>query len=169
MKSLNELLMDMNDDLFQPDEPEDETVQDDEDESGGVESPPVYQEDIPLSTAKVLLEPGEFDPECRYQLITSQFDQMVLKIDDRISPEDEIEALRKDPTTKKLHMQEYVISSMGDVSQASYPTISSELVKGPRKIPLLHRFSYLWIVLPIFLLMLGSGIALLYYVLTFNK
>lgn len=78
------------------------------------EHPPVYQEDIPNAVAQGLLSEEDYDPECHYQLIQSMDTTVVLKIDDRVTQEEEEAAIAKDPETTHLHLREIVLESPDD-------------------------------------------------------
>lgn len=74
----------------------------------------VFQENISNEIAMALLAPNEYDPLCRYQLVTLEDGQYVVKIDDRITPEAEAENIKLDPTTDKRRMTEYKLEETTD-------------------------------------------------------
>lgn len=112
MASIMDILKDMPEELFE-DTDDDLGIQivteDDKDHKD--ETPPVYQEEISNEIAKGLLSVDDYDDNCHYQLIQSMDSTIVLKIDDRITPEEEAEALEKDPNTTHLHLREIELST----------------------------------------------------------
>lgn len=108
MASIMDILKDMPPELFE-DSDDDLGVQivtDDNNAERKEETPPVYQEEISNSIAQGLLSEEDYDENCHYQLIHSMDSTVVLKIDDRITPEEEAAALEKDPDTTHLHLRE---------------------------------------------------------------
>lgn len=115
MSKLDEMLASMDVDLFEDSDDEYAEVRTEGESEVTNETPAVYQEDIPNSVAKELLSEDDYDEECHYQLVHAIDDTVVVKIDDRISVEEEQAALDADPETTHLHMREISISSENDV------------------------------------------------------
>ena len=111
MSGLNDILRNMPGELFE-DSDDDigvQVVKDTSPKEAEEEHPPVYQEDIPNAVAQGLLSEDDYDPECHYQLIQSMDTTVVLKIDDRVTEEEEEAAIAKDPETTHLHLREIVL------------------------------------------------------------
>lgn len=170
MSELDDILARMDETLFQDYTPEEQAILDGS--SKEQETPPVYQEDIPNAMAAELLAPNDFDDKCHYQLITTEFEQIVVKIDDRISEEDEAKALELDANTDKLHRKEFVIAS-SDSDKDGYAQLHDSIATGPapyitpsNKSPI-KNIGVVWLVVMIVILGLSFvlGVVLLCYLL----
>lgn len=116
MPGINDILRNMPDELFEDGDADIgvQVMKDGTTTEVEEEHPPVYQEDIPNAVAQGLLSKDDYDPECHYQLIQSMDTTVVLKIDDRVTQEEEEAAIAKDPETTHLHLREIVLESSND-------------------------------------------------------
>lgn len=166
MNKLDDILAGMDQSLFETDP---------EDEEQGDEAPSVYQENVPYEVAQAILTTEDLDPLCTYQLITTEFEQVLVKIDNRITEEEEEAAVAKDPMTKHRHRTEYVIAS----SDTDYSDIYQDMALGKDSSNLTYNsdkinkekksIDYRYILFPILGVLFTIGIALLYFTLKFAK
>ena len=109
MTELDAILKDMDDVLFGGDvlAPNADSVRE---HLNDREDKIVYQEDIPNHLAKELLQPKDYDELCRYQIVSLVDATLLLKIDDRIKPEEDGEGFNKHITEYELSSEDEVVS-----------------------------------------------------------
>ena len=173
MRSLEQILNDMDPALFEPSH--EEPIPEPEEVYIGDESDvPIYQENIPNELARSLLQPKDYDPNCHYQLLTMEEGQFVVKIDDRISPEEEEKAVAEDPETNHLHIKEFPISSTEEVQsfkdmhdEVSHKMNKKVFISNP-ELPKQHKqLDYMKIVIPVLLVLFMVGCTIIYFLLNF--
>lgn len=96
MTALDEILMNMNPELFEDNSYKnfelsngDDKLSDNYLSEQGYSPDVVHQENVPNELARAILKPNEFDPDCRYQLVTMTDKTLLLKINEYAPVEDD--------------------------------------------------------------------------------
>lgn len=120
-----------------------ETVQSISNSAGGSKQI-IYDEQISTSLARALLG-GDFDPACRYQIVTDEMSMVVVKIDDAY-PADREPVYDAHGNILKSHIMEYPLEQTADDGTQSYAdmmnTINSHKPEKNYKDPNVYRDTY---------------------------
>ena len=124
-----------------------------------------YQEDIQPEMASALIPPSEYDPACRYQIITMRDHTILLRIDDRIAMDR--------PLPTRHHITEFELNTDKDVQ--TYEEMRQEILLRPEilesntmKNVYTEKKSRWWLIpLLLFLVLLFGGIVLIYFTLNY--
>jgi len=123
----------------------------------------IYQEPVSQTVAQALVPSSEYDPQCRYQILTLNDVTLIIKIDDRINPKD------RNNNLGRKYITEYVLDSSEDV--ISYDAMSKSILN-PEVINIstytkenkVKNFG-IWLPVITLLTLFSIGAGLLYYIL----